>query len=206
MLLKNTQKRSAAQLVFTQLAHNILDGTWVPGTAMPPERTIAEQCGCSRIVARQAVHRLADLGLVRNHQGGSTTVLNPREADSRVALLMVELGIGSWEKELEEQTLLWCIGPLMLAHTRATDAQRAQLMDIAANAVAETLESDFWSALAAMTGNRLFPMDLRLWDKVAPPPEEATEEDRAFYVELAGLLVDREDPTPFYLSVVSALL
>jgi hypothetical protein len=119
---------------------------------------------------------------------------------------MVEFGIGSWEKELEEQTLLWCIGPLTLAHARATDAQRSELMNIAANTDAASLESTFWGALAGMTGNRLYPMDLRLWDKAAPPPEDATDEDRAFYVELAGLLVDREDPLPFYLSVVGALL
>ncbi len=201
-----TRRASAAELVFDQLAKSILERTWAAGTALPPEREIAEQCGCSRIVARQAVHRLADLGLVENHQGGATRVLDVDLADTRVALLMVELGIGYWERELEEQTLLWCIGPLMLAHRRASDEARSELADIAAEAPPERLEQDFWAALAQATGNRLIPMDLRLWDRAAPPSEPATDEDRAFYVELARLLSEGQDPVPFYLSVVGSLL
>ena len=204
--LTSMKKTSAADMVFDQLSRNILDGTWPPGSALPAERTIAEGCGCSRIVARQAVHKLADLGLVRNHQGGKTQVLDPSQADSRVALLMVELGIDGWDRELEEQTLLWAIGPLMLAHRRATDAQRAALADIAAHEPAPTLEHRFWEALSAATGNRLFPMDLRFWERAANAPESASEEDRAFYIELAGLLVQRQDPLPFYGSVVGTLL
>ena len=48
--------------------------------------------------------------------------------------------------------------------------------------------------------------DLRFWERAANAPESASEEDRAFYIELAGLLVQRQDPLPFYGSVVGTLL
>ncbi len=206
MSLRSTRKKSTADLVFDQLARRILDGTWAPGAPLPPEREIAEQCHCSRIVARQAVHRLAELGLVRNHQGGATRVLDPSKADSRVAVLSMQLGIGSWDRELEEQTLLWGIAPLALASTRASAEARAELARIARDAPSESLEQDFWSSLAEASGNRLYSMDLRLWDRAAPPPEAASDEDRASYVKLARLLVEGRDPVPFYLSIVDKLL
>jgi len=204
--LRSTRKKSTADLVFDQLARKILDGTWAPGAPLPPEREIAEQCRCSRILARQAVHRLAELELVRNHQGGATRVLDPSRTDSRVAVLSMQLGIGAWGRELEEQTLLWGIAPLALASRRASTEARAELARIAAEASDESLEQDFWGALAEASGNRLYAMDLRLWDRAAPPPEAASGEDRASYVELARLLVEGRDPVPFYLSIVSTLL
>ena len=204
MSLKRTRRPSASEEVFDQLARSILEGSWAPGSTLPPEQQIADQCGCSRIVARQAVHRLADLGLVEHRQGGATRVQDPALADSRVALLMAELGIGDWERELDEQSLIGCLGPLLLAHRRASDADRLELARIAAEAPDASLERDFWTALARSTGNRLSLMDLRFWEREAVEP--ATPEDRAVYAELARLLCTRRDPVPFYTGLLGSLL
>ena len=70
----------AADTIFEQLAAAILTGGLAPGAPLPPERILGEQFGVSRMVLRQAVHRLADVGLVRVRQGGATLVLDPGEA------------------------------------------------------------------------------------------------------------------------------
>src|SRR5712692_10582820 len=83
----------AADRVFEQLASTILGGQLTPGTALPPERMLAEQFGVSRIIARQALHRLAEIGLVRVRQGGSTLVLDPEDCTYlRVIELVYRMG------------------------------------------------------------------------------------------------------------------
>ncbi len=73
-----TARRShVADDVFDQVAAAILRGDLAPGSSLPPERALAEQFGTSRIIARQAIHRLAEYGLVRVRQGGATIVLDP---------------------------------------------------------------------------------------------------------------------------------
>src|SRR5262249_20409020 len=83
----------AAADLFEQVASAILSGQLAPGSALPPERTLAEQFGVSRIIARQALHRLAEIGLVRVRQGGSTIVLDPEECtDLRLIELVYRMG------------------------------------------------------------------------------------------------------------------
>src|SRR5580658_11170036 len=86
------RRTHVADHVFDQLAAAILRGELLPGSAVPPERVLAERFGTSRIVARQAIHRLDELGLVRVRQGGATLVLDPKEAsDLRVLELAYKL-------------------------------------------------------------------------------------------------------------------
>src|SRR5438105_15437772 len=88
--------RHAADAVFDQLAVAILDGCLPPGTSLPPERGLSERFGVSRLIVRQAVHRLAEIGLVRVRQGGPTQVVHPNEArDIRVVELIYRLGRGA---------------------------------------------------------------------------------------------------------------
>src|SRR5262245_21055943 len=97
--LAPARPRHAAAHVFERWAAAILPGELSPGDTLPPERVLAERFEVSRIIVRQAVHRLADCQLVRVRQGGSTLVLDPREAaDLRVAELDWRLGPGSpWD-------------------------------------------------------------------------------------------------------------
>src|SRR5215510_2585730 len=77
--------KHAADPVFEHLASAIIDGSLPPGSALPPERELAERFDVSRLIVRQAVHKLADIGLVRVRQGGPSQVVHPNDArDLRV--------------------------------------------------------------------------------------------------------------------------
>ena len=75
------RRRPIAYEVFDQLAREILIGERAVGSALPPERELAQRFGVSRLVLRQAIHRLADMDLVRVRQGGATLVLEPDACD-----------------------------------------------------------------------------------------------------------------------------
>src|SRR5262245_19105446 len=85
-------RRHAADHCFDRLARDILGGELAPGGHLPPERVLAERYGVSKLIVRQAVHRLAELNLVRVRQGGPTVVLDPDDAaDMRVVALRYRL-------------------------------------------------------------------------------------------------------------------
>ncbi|MBB3141168.1 GntR family transcriptional regulator [Halomonas organivorans] len=52
-------------------------GAWLAGEALPSERALAEALDVSRITARKALDRLAELGLIRRTRG-SGTFITPR--------------------------------------------------------------------------------------------------------------------------------
>ncbi len=60
-----------------QLEEAILSGAMAPGELLPSERAISAQFGVSRSVVREALGRLASLGLVRSQHGSGTRVEAP---------------------------------------------------------------------------------------------------------------------------------
>ncbi|MGK2876960.1 MAG: FadR/GntR family transcriptional regulator [Solirubrobacterales bacterium] len=76
MPLKAVTARSLPDQVFRQVASAILDGTYKPGDALPPERELSEIFGVNRHAVREAIKRAEQIGLVRSKQGGGTIVLD----------------------------------------------------------------------------------------------------------------------------------
>jgi GntR family transcriptional repressor for pyruvate dehydrogenase complex len=70
---------SLVEQVFGQLASAILRGQYKPGVSLPAERALAEQLKVNRQVVREAIRRLAQLGLVQVLHGDGTHVLDFRE-------------------------------------------------------------------------------------------------------------------------------
>ncbi|MAE28576.1 MAG: GntR family transcriptional regulator [Planctomycetota bacterium] len=60
------------------LRNQLLGGRWSPGDNLPPERSLAEEFGVSRVTLRGALAGLAREGLVRPRQGSGIQVLDPR--------------------------------------------------------------------------------------------------------------------------------
>ncbi len=60
-----------------RLEHDILSGKLAPGDLLPSEREISAEMGVSRSVVREALGRLASLGLVRSLHGSGTRVEAP---------------------------------------------------------------------------------------------------------------------------------
>jgi GntR family transcriptional repressor for pyruvate dehydrogenase complex len=57
----------------------ILSGKWAPGDRLPSERDISTEMDVSRSVVREALGRLASLGLVRSVHGSGTVVQVPSD-------------------------------------------------------------------------------------------------------------------------------
>lgn len=214
--------RHAADPIFEQLATAILDGSLPPGSSLPPERELSERFGVSRLIVRQAVHRLADMGLVRARQGAPTQVVHPNDArDLRVIELVYRLGQGSPRdvRELIERQFLHGYSLLALAARRASKERLRAIADMAEDYAARgapgaemsAFEKRFFTALAEATDNRFYMLETSWWFKMAEgrparPPFFSDEQRQTFYRELARRLVEDRDAARFYLDTLSPVL
>jgi DNA-binding FadR family transcriptional regulator len=216
----------SGDVVFDQLAGAILRGDLPARSTLPPERVFAERYDVSRIIVRQAVHRLADMGLVRVRQGGATTVLDPEEAtDLRVLALFYRLAPGESSvvsrHDMIEKQYLQGLSIVSVASRRAGDEtlrRIGRLVEAFAHgdqkhAPVEVFEEEFWRALAKAGGNRIFVIEVSWWYDVLrerPLPQQVTSLPRktrlAFYVELARRLQARERPVEFYMETIGPIL
>jgi DNA-binding FadR family transcriptional regulator len=210
--------------VFEQLARAILSGEELPGDALAPERVLAEQFQVSRLTVRQALHRLAEVGLVRVKQGGATVVLDPAEtADLRVLDLRYRLGpVGADDqRRLMERQLLTGHGILSLAARRASDEERAQLTALYTTYLASArddadylaLERGFWRTLAAATHNPFYSFEVHWWysllaeeRRLTNPAFGPTPPQALFLGELIRRLAARLEVERFYLDAALALI
>ncbi|CAN5925726.1 hypothetical protein BH11MYX4_BH11MYX4_64010 [soil metagenome] len=218
----DARARHAADPVFEQLATAILEGSLPPGSSLPPERELAERFGVSRLIARQAVHRLADMGLVRVRQGGKTQVVHPNDSrDLRVIELVYRLGQGSARdvRELMERQFLHGYSLLFLAARRASKERLVAIARLAEDYAERgapggemmAFEKRFFTMLAEATDNRFYMLETSWWFKLAEgrgarPPVFSDEQRAVFYREIARRLVEDRDAARFYLDSLSPLL
>jgi DNA-binding FadR family transcriptional regulator len=222
------RRAHVADDVFDQLAAAILRGELPTGAALPPERTLAAQFGTSRIIARQAIHRLADHGLVRVRQGGATIVL---DADSAGDLRILELyyrltpnhGPGSIDpRHAAERQLLQGYALVEVAARCAKKSELARIdetvKELAAAGASDAasfaaFEERFWRAVAAAGKNRILAMELSWWYRLLREhpradrrPAAPVAERVAFYAALSGRLARGEDAAGFYLLAIQPML
>ncbi len=214
--------RHAADPIFEQLAAAIIDGSLPPGTSLPAERELAERFGVSRVVVRQAVHRLADMGLVRVRQGGASQVVHPNDArDLRVIELVYRLGHGGPRemRETIERQLLHGYALLSLAARRASKERLRAIAEMADDyasrgapgAEMAAFEKRFFTALAEATDNRFYILETSWWFRMVEGrfqrPAAFSDEQRAdFYREIARRLAEGKDAAAFYLERLSPIL
>lgn len=218
------RREHAADRVFDQLAAAIMRGDLAPGSALPPERALAEEFGVSRTIVRQAVHRLAELDLVRVKQGGATIVQDPaRATDVRVTELRYRIGPTNerQRREIIERRFFEGYALVTLASYRAKpeaiQALLAQVADYAARGAPEEegieLERDIWTALAEATDNDLYITQSVWWNKIVA--ERKSEPARGampsafrvpFYTELLTRILERRDAPAFYIDTLRSLV
>ena len=118
--------------VAATIADAILDGVFPPGSALPPERELAEHLGVNRTSLRQGLARLQQMGLIEARHGSGNVVRDPQGLThpAVVEALVRRLGPEFLVELLEIRAAL---GPLIgrLAAQRSTpedaDALRAAL-------------------------------------------------------------------------------
>jgi DNA-binding FadR family transcriptional regulator len=80
MLETLPHRPSAVEACTERLRGVILDGTFEPGSRLPPERKLAERFGVNRVTVRGALAHLAAEHLVRARQGSGYTVRDYRRS------------------------------------------------------------------------------------------------------------------------------
>jgi DNA-binding FadR family transcriptional regulator len=215
----------AADAVFDPLVAAILRGEIAPGAALPSERTLVGRFGVSRMVVRQAVHRLEELGLVRTRPGGATIVLDPGEANDLRVLGLLYAVSGRRDptilRDVREKQFLQGLALIDIAARRARpEALEAIRDDVESwarepdpRASFDRFEERFWRALAVAGGNRIARLEIAWWYRLLSEhpairyaPTTPTPLLVGFYRELARKLAEGEAAVAYYHQVVSSLL
>ena len=163
---------SVAKQVFEKLIQGILSGEIPPDSILPSERILGERFNVSRLMVRQAIHRLEELGLVRVRQGGATLVLDPAHCDHpEVTMLALRYGPDeqSQFKALRERQILGSLGMLLLA-TREVKPEDINALEQVITEFAQDsrrLNEQFWIKIADITGNSFYQRDTRYWFRIA---------------------------------------
>jgi DNA-binding FadR family transcriptional regulator len=212
-----------ADRVFEHLARAILEKQLEAGKPLPSERELAERFAVSRVVLREAIHRLKELSLVRVRPGGATLVLDPDEADDpRVSELAMQLGLtsGDVEREVVERMLLHAAALLELAEPRLVRRDLAALgaeVDAYQRAGEGGLGSfleRYWVRVADASKNRIYRRETRWWYSVLGRRYDlratlsfGSHETRVvFYRAINERLERRAGAARFYLDSVRHLL
>ncbi len=163
---KTVQQRVSE--ITRQLERSILSGNLEVGDYLPSERALCEQLGVSRSVVREALGRLASLGLVESRHGSGTRVASPSGREITVGYeRLMRNGEGSLE-DLAVVRLPLETTIAALAASNRTDAHLARL-EAAQRTLANPRKSlgahvkadgEFHAVLAEATGNRFLPLVL----------------------------------------------
>jgi DNA-binding FadR family transcriptional regulator len=141
---------------------------------LPPERELGALFNVSRLIVRQALHRLREMGLLTGGQGGQNTVLDPDAAnDPRIVAITMELAPEKADlTDVIERQLVGGSLMLELAEMRITDHELAELDALLKGAEDGTVDGDreigafetrFWTLVAAATRNKILLREARWW-------------------------------------------
>jgi GntR family transcriptional repressor for pyruvate dehydrogenase complex len=142
----------------------ILSGRLEPGDLLPSERDISEQMGVSRSVVREALGRLASLGLVSSRHGSGTRVAEPstRPVTLGYRRLLARPGVRWQDLAAVRLPLETAIAAQAAAHRTAEHLERLARAQAVLGDSERPLEQhiradlDFHAALADATYNPLF--------------------------------------------------
>ncbi|MGM9538531.1 MAG: FadR/GntR family transcriptional regulator [Candidatus Onthomonas sp.] len=77
MAIQKISKARISDQVYQQMQDQIVNGDWKPGNRIPSENELAEQFGVSRVTVRNALQKLAALGLIETRLGDGSYVCQP---------------------------------------------------------------------------------------------------------------------------------
>lgn len=77
MAIQKISKARISDQVYQQMQDQIVNGDWKPGDRIPSENELAEQFGVSRVTVRNALQKLAALGLIETRLGDGSYVCQP---------------------------------------------------------------------------------------------------------------------------------
>jgi GntR family transcriptional regulator, transcriptional repressor for pyruvate dehydrogenase complex len=166
MALVPVARKSLSGDVFDQLAAEILEGRFEAGAMLPSERELAEALQVNRGAIREAVHRLAQAGLVDTRHGSGHHVLDYRRTaglDFLPKLLFRPDGDVDLDLVRSVLEMRSALGPdvARAAAGRRDDAQLAELRRLCREHAAAAGDLDaqqrlsiaYWDVLVDASGN-----------------------------------------------------
>ncbi|GAA2663066.1 FadR/GntR family transcriptional regulator [Streptomyces vastus] len=171
-----------------QLLNAIIDGTYLPDAALPPEAELAEQSSVSRLTVREAVKHLRAQNVVRVVRGRGTYVNSPDRwtALEPVVRAASRASHTALSERLIEARRLIENGATELAALRRSEADLAELRDHLATMreAADTADTelfvqadiDFHATVMRATGNLFVPL---LFEPFGPLLTEGRRETSA---------------------------
>lgn len=151
-----------------QLEQLILSGELSAGEFLPAERVLSEQFGVSRSVIREALGRLASIGLTESRHGSGTRVTSPngREISVGYERLLRTAEMPLSDLVVVRHTLEATIASLAATNrserhlARLEETQRVLGSPRRSLAAHVKADAEFHSILAEATGNKVFPLVL----------------------------------------------
>lgn len=142
MQIAPISRQTVSDQVFEQLKQNLVNGVWKPGEKIPSENELCSLFGISRITVRQALGKLAALGMIETR-----------------------LGEGSYARNISGGTLLQEILPLIYSSQVSPEQMQAEVIEfrkiyevnaaaLAAQRITDAELADLRQALAQMHSNR----------------------------------------------------
>ncbi len=199
------KRLSAADEVFKALHEWILTGRLKPGDRLPSQDELAERFAVSRNTLREAVNKLAALGLLEVRQGVGTVVRVHSPLDYVSSLsdhLLLDNATG---REFLEARVIMETAAVRLAARRLDPAELERLRELARSQTAAMAEGDidlfsqldaeFHLELAKLSRNRVLVKFLETaWDLL-----------RRFILEVAMLPGAIQDAHSFHTAIIAAL-
>jgi len=154
--------------VVAHFEEQILSGALAPGDLLPSERAIADEMEVGRNVVREAISRLASLGLVRTMHGSGTRVEAPsgRPITQTYERLLRQGGLELSHLAQVRLPLETAIAGLAALHRGEEHLQQMEATQAVLASERASLESqveadhEFHATLAEATGNPLFNLML----------------------------------------------
>jgi GntR family transcriptional regulator, transcriptional repressor for pyruvate dehydrogenase complex len=161
-VFRQPDRQRLDEQIAASIADAILDGAFPPGSALPPERELAEQLGVNRTSLRQGLARLQHMGLIEARHGSGNVVRDPQDLThpAVVEALVRKLGPDFLVEMLELRVAFGgFIGRLAAERAAPDDARALQAAWAAVRAAttsAARQEADlaFFSVLVHATRNR----------------------------------------------------
>lgn len=128
--LRQVQQRRVGEQVYEQLIFQIRNKMWQAGEKLPSENELCKQLGVSRISIREAMQKLAALGVVETRQGEGSFVKEITSADYKNILMPVFMVNKTTLLETLEYRKIMEIGALELAMDRMDEQEMKYLEEL----------------------------------------------------------------------------
>jgi DNA-binding FadR family transcriptional regulator len=161
-------RRKLSDEVAERLLQDIQSGRWGTGDKLPPERALMELYGVGRPSVREAMQRLANMGLVDINHGERATIkaLDARDMLGQMdwsARHLLQSSPGTLE-HLKEARLMFEAGMIRIAAARAStddldalrDCIERQEQSFGETGTFVRADIDFHIAIASVSGNPIY--------------------------------------------------